>query len=155
MAESNDVSRLIAIALASGFLVSFSSGTALAQAGSTGGAIGKQDKSVSGGSPAVEPTRAPKEPRRHRSTNDTPAKTKGASCGRIAGTWQWWTGGETVFRMDGTAKHTSGLTATWTCSDGNYVVSWSTGIDKLKISPDGKRLDGSNNFGFHASGIRK
>jgi len=48
-----------------------------------------------------------------------------------------------------------GQTANWTCSDGNYVVSWSTGIDKLRISPDGMRLDGSNNLGQHASGIRK
>jgi hypothetical protein len=128
---------------------------ALAQAGSTGGTIGKQDKSVSGSSPVGESTATPKKPRSRSSPNDAPATADGNSCGRISGTWQWWNGGETVFRMDGTANHTSGLSATWTCSDGNYVVSWSTGVDKLRISPDGKRLDGSNNLGQHASGIRK
>jgi hypothetical protein len=128
---------------------------AFAQAGSTGGTIGKQDKSVSGDIPAVESTPALKKPKPHRFGNDSPAKANGESCGRISGTWQWWNGGETVFRMDGTANHTSGMTATWTCSDGNYVVSWSTGFDKLRLSPDGKRLDGSNSLGQHASGIRK
>lgn len=142
------------IVLALSHLVSANASSALAQAGSTGGTIGKQDKSVSGDSPAVESAPAAK-PRPRRSANDAPARANGESCGRISGTWQWWNGGETVFRMDGTASHTSGQTATWTCSDGNYVVSWSTGIDKLRISSDGKRLDGSNNLGQHASGIRK
>lgn len=133
-----------------------SASAALAQAGSTGGTVGKQDKSASGVSPAVESTPAPKKPRSsYSSANDAAAKANSESCGRISGTWQWWNGGETVFRMDGTANHTSGLTATWTCSNGNYVVSWSTGIDKLRISPDGKRLDGWNSLGQHASGIRE
>jgi hypothetical protein len=125
------------------------------QPGSTGGTIGKRDKSETGDSPAVEPIRAQNKPRPHRSANDAPTKTKGASCGRITGTWRWWTGGDTVFRIDGTAKNTNGFTATWTCSDGNYLVSWPTGMDNLRISSDGTRLDGSNNFGLHASGIRK
>jgi hypothetical protein len=61
----NITTCLTAIALLSAM---FSSATtfrpAFAQAGSTGGTIGKQDKSVSGGSPAATP--APKEPRPHR-----------------------------------------------------------------------------------------
>jgi hypothetical protein len=156
MAEINEVSRLIAIAFVSGILASFAASTmAFAQAGSTAGTVGKRDKSESGDSSAARSSHAPKEPRPRRSAYGVPNKAKGASCGRIAGTWQWWTGGNTVFRTDGTAKNTNGLTATWTCSNGNYLVSWPTGIDNLRISSDGTRLDGSNNFGLHASGIRK
>ena len=43
------MSRLIAITFIIGILASFAMGTtAFAQAGSTGGSVGKQDKSVSG-----------------------------------------------------------------------------------------------------------
>jgi hypothetical protein len=50
MAEINKAGRLVAITFASGILVSLAAGTtAFAQAGSTGGSVGKQDKSISGG----------------------------------------------------------------------------------------------------------
>jgi hypothetical protein len=49
MVRVNEAGRLIAITFVSGILASLAaSATALAQAGSTGGTIGKQDKSVSG-----------------------------------------------------------------------------------------------------------
>jgi hypothetical protein len=53
MAAINGLGRLIAITFVSGLLASFAVSTpTLAQAGSTGGTIGKQDKSISGGDDA-------------------------------------------------------------------------------------------------------
>jgi hypothetical protein len=53
MAAINELGRLIAITFISGLLASFAASTpTFAQAGSTGGTIGKQDKSISGGEEA-------------------------------------------------------------------------------------------------------
>jgi len=44
-------------------------------------------------------------------------------------------GAEPVFKLDGTVRAGSN-SGTWTCSDGNYVVSWSVGgwVDRIRIS---------------------
>jgi hypothetical protein len=60
MAGVNEVGRRIVLILAFGMLSSFAAGaTAFAQAGSTGGTIGKQDKSISGGAEEDRPRAAP------------------------------------------------------------------------------------------------
>jgi hypothetical protein len=67
------------------FLIFLASGSlALGQAGSTGGTIGKQDKSISGGEEAPSPSARNKQPAK-------PKEGTGSACGRIAasiaGTW--------------------------------------------------------------------
>ena len=59
---------------------------ALAQAGSTGGTIGKQDKSISGGAEADEPRAA--RPAKRPSANPR-EKSSGASKNSLIGRWQW------------------------------------------------------------------
>ena len=55
MASLNELGRLIAITFVSGILTSFAgSTTAFTQAGSTGGTICRQDKSISGGKEQTE-----------------------------------------------------------------------------------------------------
>jgi hypothetical protein len=49
MVDMNEVGRFIAITFVTGLLASFAANTTFAQAGSTGGTLGKQDKSISGG----------------------------------------------------------------------------------------------------------
>jgi hypothetical protein len=130
------VRERLALALALTFALVASigaSGTASAQSGAVGGTVGKINKSVSGGD------------------NDTPARrsvpvAKPAvdPCQRIAGTWSWFVGGDTVISVDGTG-HNAFFSFTWTCSAGNYVLKWSHGyVDRLQLSADGKMLDGSN-----------
>jgi hypothetical protein len=58
MADANEIGRRVILILVFGMLASIAVGTtAFAQAGSTGGTIGKTDKSISGG----EPTPAPRQ----------------------------------------------------------------------------------------------
>jgi hypothetical protein len=58
--------------------------TTFAQAGSTGGVIGKQDKSISGGAEADRPRAAPLEKRPAANTRETRA-----SKNTLIGRWQW------------------------------------------------------------------
>jgi hypothetical protein len=60
--------------------------SALAQAGSIGGSIGKQDKSISGGAEADRPRAAPLEKKPAANTRETPS---GVSKNSLIGRWQW------------------------------------------------------------------
>jgi hypothetical protein len=59
--------------------------SALAQAGSTGGTIGKQDKSISGGESVVEPHA----PVKSRPKSQRPIETPESSEVSVAGRWRW------------------------------------------------------------------
>jgi len=114
-----------------------------AQAGSTGGSLGKKGKSASGGEEASPRQTKP------RSKASASAKTDSSkSCGNFNGTWtsgggSWLYGAnDTVFRSNGTARHSSGIVGTWTCEDGVIDLDWKNwDHDRLKLSADGKRLD--------------
>lgn len=131
---------------------------AAAQAGSTGGSIGKQGKSVSGD----ESSPAPAQPQRQ-GPAPRPASPKRqaaqppSNCPSLAGTWSWFTNGDVVFRADGTAEQTNGFTARWSCAGGMYTVSWNSipATDRLTLSSDGTRLSGTNNWGLTVTGMRK
>ncbi len=53
---------------------------AFAQAGSTGGTIGKQDKAVSGGQEQTSPSRK---------NFSAPRQGQGPAAGALAGSWNW------------------------------------------------------------------
>jgi hypothetical protein len=141
------------------------SGAAFAQAGSTGGIIGKTDKSASGGKDAEQQARperdAPLHPHAgsepHRKTsakNIISSEAKTSSC-RLAGVWAWSTGGDTAIRAGGMLTKGS-HTATWSCKNNEAVLVWSHGyIDHLSLSPDGTSLSGTNNYGVRISATRK
>lgn len=89
MTGGNKVGPRIVLILSFGMLVSLAVGaTAFAQAGSTGGTIGKTDKSVSGGESAAERHIPPSS----RSKGQQPIN-RGASGQSsevsVAGTWRW------------------------------------------------------------------
>ena len=118
------------------------------QPGSTGGAIGKMEKSVSGGedAPAV---RAPKST--HRARPDAPAKpaesprSKTAACSRAIGTWFWVT--EVVTIKPGGSISAKGGPGNWTCADGLLHVFWPGFVvphEIFSISEDGNRLISQN-----------
>jgi hypothetical protein len=91
----------------------------------------------------------------HQETPPAPPTRASNPCGAIVGSWDWFNGAVVVFKLDGTVR-TTGNSGTWTCSDGNYVTSWSVGgwVDRFRISTDGTRIDGSNGTS-HLSAIRK
>lgn len=76
-----------------------------------------------------------------------PAARSGG-CGNFFGTWtsgggSWLYGAnDTTFGANGTARHSSGIVGTWTCSGSVIDLEWKDwDRDKLRLSPDGKRLD--------------
>jgi hypothetical protein len=111
---------------------------ALAQAGSTGGTIGKQDKSISGG---VEVDTPRVVPHPKRSATKSQERSSGQSCDRIVGKWTWYLGvTETVFNQNGSVRNTAN-SGKWTCAGSAITISWINGyIDRMTISQDGKSL---------------
>lgn len=112
---------------------------AFAQAGSTGGSIGKTDKSISGGEEPAASQRAatPRKPsrsagsRRPAETASKQDEATGSACGRIPGVWTangWYNAiygrGDVVLDADGSARHVSGIIGTWTCRGGHFVMDW-------------------------------
>lgn len=118
----------------------------VAQAGSTGGTIGKQGKSVSGGEERSSPTQSAK-----------PGQRRGAaSCPNIIGVWNSWASGlfgkaDTTFNNNGTAIHRSGIPGTWKCENGQLTMIWgrSGRVEHFTLSPDRKKIirsDGAVGF---------
>lgn len=127
---------------------------AFAQSGSTGGVIGKQDKSVSGGE---EPQTPPPARPASKPSTATPAKhsEESGGCGKIAGTWTWSNNLDVVVKSNRTADATNGGHAALTCDGGMYVFNWSSGnATRMTLAADGKRLSGMGSFGPE-SAVRK
>ena len=122
--------------------------SALAQAGSTGGTIGKQDKSVSGGDEADRPHAAPRSKR-----SATPkVASSGSSCSRIVGTWKWGGGlglTKMVFDQNGTVRQTlTGSTGSWSCAGTIVKTVFANGsTDRIAISRDGNSLSVTTTWG--------
>lgn len=148
MTGTNAAGRLLAAGLLSAALGSIAVSTnALAQAGSTGGTIGKTDKSESGGLPSPAEAQPRKPPGASR---NAPA----SSCSRMPGSWSWFNGITVVIRPDGTASG-GPHTASWSCANGAVVMRWSHGYtDRLSLSQDGTHLQGTNGF-VTVSGSRR
>jgi hypothetical protein len=119
----------------------------LAQSGSTGGSIGKTNKSISGGDTERRGEEHARKP--HRSSEHH------ASGCNIAGKWTWSTGGTATIKHGG--KLSKGArTASWTCSNDKVVLVWSHGfVDHLTLSEDGRTLSGTNNLGYEITASRK
>jgi hypothetical protein len=115
--------------------------SALAQAGSTGGTIGKEDKSISGGTGEDTPRAAgqPKQPAERAQRSDQP-------CNKIVGRWSWYLGvSESVFYKDGSAAHpASGSKGKWTCAGDTVSAVWiyqgTTRTDRITVSRDGNSI---------------
>jgi hypothetical protein len=124
------------------------------QPGSTGGSIGKTDKSVSGG----EERQVPSSARSTSTPNATPSKRAedNSGCGRITGTWKWSNNIDVVVKSNRTADATDGGHARLTCDSGMYVFNWQGGgnVSRMTLGTDGKRLSGRGFFGAE-SAVRK
>jgi len=85
---------------------------ALPQSGSTGGTLGKTDKSASGTRPAT-PAQPP-----------AAGELRAAGCGPILGKWLWSNGVTTVVNADKTTTQSDGHSASVICADGVYTFTW-------------------------------
>jgi len=138
------------------------SGSAYAQAGSAGGAIGKQGKSASGTEAPTQPTARPAPAKKKRAprvtdeSGDEPPSKKGGGCGRLAGVWTangWWNAifgrGDVVLSADGSARHNSGIVGTWTCRSNNFVIDWKNWAHaEGTLSADGNTITFSDGGGM-------
>jgi hypothetical protein len=114
----------------------------LAQAGSSGGIVGRTGKSQSGSDEAPPAAQEPSGRRQARPSR--PVAT--SSCSKMPGNWAWFTGVTAVIRADGTAK-AGPYTATWSCNNDSVVMHWSHGYtDRLQLSRDGTHLEGTNGY---------
>jgi len=130
-------------------LVSANASSALAQSGSVGGTIGKQDKSVSGG----------EEQRTPRPKPASTATPKNDPCQKVVGSWSWIVAGMTdraTFLPNHTGTHTQGGNGEWSCSGGQYQVTWTLNrTDRFTLSADGATLSGTSSaMGMPLSGKR-
>ncbi len=151
MAIVNAAGRLIAATLVSGMLLSFVvTAKAFAQGGSTGGTIGKTDKSEFGTNQAPVTRPSPKV----RKQAGVPRSVAATSCSKMPGNWSWFNYPNVVIRANGTAA-AGPFSATWSCKDDFVVMHWSHGYtDRLTLSRDGTHLEGSNGS-VTVSGDRK
>jgi hypothetical protein len=122
-----------------------------AQAGSTGGTVGKQGKSLS--SETESPGSAPaRKPRAAAGPAQTAGPSRGADirCRNVAGVWTWTSSLPSVgiaLTADGSAKATNGSTGTWSCADGMFTVTWQNGVvDRLVVSEIGTTMSGTSGF---------
>lgn len=134
--------------------------SALAQAGSTGGTVGKQDKSISGVDDTTHSRHAVPASKLPRSTGsrraEEEAHDKSSGCGRIIGVWQWPFGQKITFKSSGSTESSRGDSGKWTCEKSTVVASWKSGyIDHVTLSPDGTQLSVNNNVFGSFSGIHR
>ncbi len=128
----------------------------LAQAGQTGGVIGKQGKSIS----SEEAAPAPRDsvPARKPSggaRREPPAQAPTSACSGIVGRWRWLLGTSVVFAANGSNQRSSGDSGSWSCAKGIVVATWKSGyVDTITISPDGQHLSITNSAGLHFSARR-
>jgi hypothetical protein len=121
---------------------------ASAQAGGTGGTIGKQDKSASGGEESVKAKPRPHKATQVAKTEEKSGKVAGA-CAYAVGTFTGAFGITEVIKPDGTSTHSADGTGKWTCSDGKVSISWNNNItDYFTPTADGS-FPVVNSIGFH------
>jgi hypothetical protein len=113
--------------------------TAFAQAGSTGGTIGKQDKSVSGDNGTEQLHSRTKPPKEKTGTPTQVAR----SCRDVVGDWLWSNGVNVTVNPDHTTTQSDGYSTRVTCADGVYTFSWPVITARMTLSSNGNRLSGT------------
>jgi len=78
-----------------------------------------------------------------------------SGCDSLIGTWKWFTGKNHAFGPNGTSSASG---TSWQCVDSQRRVvriTWDNGkwVDTLTISPDGKRVEGTNQRGGRVWGV--
>jgi hypothetical protein len=121
---------------------------ALGQAGSTGGTLGKTDKSASGGEEVVPPPDTKAEGKVHRPS----AKSDGqkSPCRNALGTWAFSNGVSVVIKAGGGVTASDGGLGKWSCDGGMVTIDWGSWTDHYAISSAGNRLSGNGGL-LHVS----
>jgi hypothetical protein len=149
--RTNNLAHLIVLVC-----VTFAAGTivrsAFAQAGSAGGSVGQQDKSVSGSEDQESAQK--KSPRPTPKHSPVKSTSTASRCSIFAGSYSYPFKTVTVFKSDGTASNSSGLKASWTCANGTVTVKWNTGYVDTLIPSGGSSFSATNDHGWVWSATR-
>jgi hypothetical protein len=137
------MSKPIALACSLAALVA-TTGTALAQAGSTGGTLGKTDKSASGGEEAPPRSDVKAEGKVRRPSAESEGQK--SSCRSAVGTWAFSNGASVVFKAGGAATASNGPVGKWSCDGGMVTINWGSWTDHYAISSTGNRLSGNSGY---------
>jgi len=85
------------------------------------------------------------------------ARRMSGSRGGVQGTWSWWNGAVVIIADNGTI--TAGpFLGRWIAvpgEDRTFTFTWPPPIDALKLSSDGTRLEGGNQYGFPTAATRQ
>jgi hypothetical protein len=148
------ISKSIGIAILALLLAAPANGSsALAQAGSTGGIIGKTDKTLSGerATERLAPARPHPKTQRPiekggRSTVQLPGEsaTGSSPCKGLMGAWTFSNGISVVFKPGGNMSSTNNDAGKWTCENGMVAAHWSKWTDHYVMSSDGARMSGNS-----------
>jgi tetratricopeptide (TPR) repeat protein len=88
-----------------------------------------------------------------------PVSFRPAAGAGISGEWSWFDRSIVLIRDDGSFSTSNRLTGNWRLADSSgrrYTLIWSHGYtDTLTLSPDGLRLEGTNNKGMRVWGRRR
>jgi hypothetical protein len=136
------MSRLIAVIVAGAALSMLTTAGVFAQAGSTGGTIGNQDKSISGGQDQGQTHQKPNTKRRNSVSADMPVRFS------VSGKWAWTAKCDDGSEWAGTfdfAQNTDGtISGTASGNDGSGSIS-----GRL----NGNNLTGSRSYWDHSNQI--
>ena len=116
----------------------------LAQAGSTGGTIGKTDKSASSPNNQPEIRRENSARDKRRSTSNASSEGPTSPCRNAEGTWAFSNGISVVIMAGGAATGSNGASGNWSCHGGMITAHWPRWTDNYAISSDGRRLSGTS-----------
>jgi len=143
------IGRLLIFAVLLGLFGLGQQQDAFAQAGSTGGTIGKRDKSISGVDNTVDSQHAVPATKPSRSGDHSMATAPaGGPCGRILGTWLWYNDVSVTVHSDNRTTQSDGNIASVVCAEGVYTFTWhGFASSRMTLSPDGKRLSGTSPIG--------
>jgi hypothetical protein len=144
--------RPVGIAILLAWLAVCANGSsALAQAGSTGGSIGKTGKSATGEDEAKhsQPARSAV---RHREA------VRVSTCSKLIGVWKGALGGDITYKPGGAVLGTIPVNeGTWSCGSTGITVTWTKirSVDHCTISSSGMLQSCSNDRGNSFTRTRK
>ena len=84
-------------------------------------------------------------------------------CSALFGSWRWSGGAQVRCSSDGVCSNSHGLSGRWSCipDSSRFQVRWTRGeqvdafIDTFLISPDGRYLAGTNQYGIAMGAVRE
>jgi hypothetical protein len=138
--------RILLIAAAAAGATALAAEVSAEEAGSVGGAIGKQGRSASGNVEKTEPARSAPGGDRGASATEKQRQGSGSVCAKLVGVWLGPTNTDMIFKADRTVTSPDFSDAgPWSCNNGQVVITWKQwGTDRCTLSAEGTQMTCTN-----------